>query len=285
MVEVRNVFFDFPLGSEKYRIAVYEWGNPQATETIFCMHGLTRNGRDFDFLARALAENYRVICPDMPGRGGSDALPTPLYNYQTYIALTQILLHHYALTSVHWIGTSMGGIIGMMLAATVPGMIRSFVMNDIGCTISAAGLQRILTYAGTSTTFPTRVAAENEIRARCQPFGVREEAHWQHLYAHGVSELPNGIFRLHYDPAIINGLPMPNPVQDIDLWPFWNALQATPVLLIRGADSDLLTQATAQKMHATHPRLTYVEIPDAGHAPALMDSESIQLITNWMRNI
>jgi len=239
-VAPETFYIDVPLSTKPHRLACHHWPNHSASETVLCVHGLTRNGRDFDFLAESLLEKFEILAPDMPGRGNSDLLPAPLYNYQTYLFDIQSLLANRGLKSVRWIGTSMGGIIGMMMASANPGMIQSLVLNDVGCTISANGLKRIMQYAGLRSLFATRAEAEAEIHARCKPFGITGEYHWQHLYEHGVRECPDGKFALHYDPAIINGLQLPEPLSDIDLWPLWEQVKPIPVLLIRGVDSDLL---------------------------------------------
>ncbi len=283
-MEPRQLFFDLPnLGNAgSHRLICYEWGNPKAARTVLCVHGLTRNGRDFDMLAQVLAEKCRVLCPDMPGRGKSEWLPDPAaYNYQTYVADLSYMLRELRLGQVQWVGTSMGGIIAMMM----PGLISALVLNDVGCLIPANGLQRILSYAGARgpSSFLTRADAEAALRVRAATFGIPSEAHWQHLFVHGIEPAPDGSFRLAFDPAIAAGFPQEKDISDVNLWPLWNPLREIPVLLIRGAQSDILTHDTAVKMRERHSDLTLHEIAGVGHAPALMTDDQIGLIADWLR--
>ncbi len=265
-----------------HRMVCYEWGDREAAETVLCLHGLTRNGRDFDFLAHTLSARYRVLCPDMPGRGNSEWLAIPAaYNYATYVADVAYLLAALKLSRIHWIGTSMGGIIGMTIANTLPGVIRSMVLNDIGPLVAAAGLKRILGYAGARMIFSSRAEAEKKLRELCAPFGIRDEAHWQHLFAHSIVE-ENGRFRFAYDPAISTPLVTADAVVDIDLWHLWQGMLPIPLLLVRGETSDILTRATALEMQEHHPDLTYYEVKNAGHAPALMDDSQVGFVREWL---
>jgi pimeloyl-ACP methyl ester carboxylesterase len=264
-------------------LACWRWGNPNLP-TVFCVHGLTRNARDFDFLASALSDRYCIISPDMPGRGKSTWLKDPAsYNYATYIGDVTFLLTALKLSRVHWIGTSMGGIIGMMLANTLPGVMASLTLNDIGCNVSAAGLKRISNYAGGIPIFANRAEAENALRANMSTFGITEDRHWQHVFEHSIVSAGDGSFYFAYDPAIMTTFPKGDEVKDIDLWKLWDAIKLLPVLLIRGAASDLLTRETALQMKNTHPNLTLHEVANAGHAPSLMDEPSIQLIKQWIQ--
>jgi len=275
-----------PTGGGVHRVVCYQWGNDNAPRTVLCVHGLTRNGRDFDFLSRALVENYRVICPDMPGRGESDWLANPLgYNYPAYVADMGFIIKSLGLTQVDWVGTSMGGIIGMMMANAVPGLIRALVLNDIGCVLSAAGIKRIMSYPASKNPCPSRAEAEATMRERCATFGIREEAHWQHMFTYGLQE-KNGCWRAAYDPAIMAAYSTDRDkeaaVADLDLWGLWEAVTKIPVLLIRGAESDLLSRETALAMQSRHPNLTLREIPGCGHAPALMEDSQIMMVKDWL---
>lgn len=280
-----SLFLDVPFAPEPHRLTYYRWGNPKAAQTVICVHGLTRNGRDFDFLAEALAEHYQVIAPDMPGRGESDWLATPaLYNYQTYLFDLQCLVYALELPNVHWVGTSMGGILGMMMSGAMPGLLTSLVLNDVGCVVAKQGLKRILSYAGIKMHFASRAEAEAALKNVCAPFGITEEKHWQHLFAHSLYETEDGKAHLAYDPAIATGVAVADPslVQDVNLWPLWETVKPIPTLLIRGETSDILTRETALEMKNTHPRLTLHEIKGAGHAPALMDAAQITTIKEWL---
>lgn len=278
------LFLDVPFAPEPHRLTYRRFGNPQAKETVLCVHGLTRNAHDFDFLAEALNADYQVICPDMPGRGDSDWLMTPaLYNYQTYLFDLQCLVYALELPRLHWVGTSMGGILGMMMAGAMPGLLTSLTLNDVGCVVSAAGLKRILSYAGIKMHFGSRVEAETALRAVCAPFGIGEEAHWRHLLAHSIRDTEDGAAHFIYDPAIATGIPMESFVQDINLWGLWEPVKAIPTLLIRGETSDILTRETALAMQAAHPDLALHEIKDAGHAPALMDAAQITMVREFIK--
>lgn len=267
-----------------HRVVYYQWGDPSASRTAMCVHGLTRNGRDFDFLAQSLvSKGFQVICPDMPGRGKSPWLADPAgYNYPAYVADLSFLLQSLKLTNVDWVGTSMGGIIGMMMGNMAPGLLRSLVLNDIGTVVAAAGLKRIAEYVGQNAGHDTHEAAQANMRLRCASYGIKEEHHWLHLFTHGLFKHPDGKIRLTYDPAIALPFTTAKDIADVDFNGLWPALQNIPVLLIRGMQSDLLTEATARQMAATHPRLTLVEIEGAGHAPALMNGEQTSLVADWL---
>lgn len=271
-----------PATLQSHILSYLKWGN--GSEVVLCVHGLTRLARDFDFLAAKLSEKYTVICPDMAGRGGSEWLREATdYNYATYIADIFTLLDSLNIKTVHWVGTSMGGIIAMMAAGMRPTLIKSLVLNDVGCLIPAASLERILSYAGVKMHFANRQDAEAHLRLICKPFGIFEEGHWQHLFAYTIRPLADGTCTLHYDPNIITPLKTAE-IKDVNLWAFWEALKTIPLLLIRGAQSDLLLAETAQQMQAMHPNLTLHDIPNAGHAPALMSEGEINLVRGWLEN-
>ena len=176
----------------------------------------------------------------------------------------------------------MGGIIGMMIANAMPGLIRSLVLNDVGCFIPAAGLARILAYAGAPTQFATREEAQAALRNNMKSFGITEERHWQHIFTHSIQTQPDGCFCLAYDPAILSALPKTEKVEDINMWSMWEALKVIPILLIRGARSDILLSETAQFMQSQHPQLELQEIANTGHAPALVADDQIATIVNWL---
>ena len=286
--EPKLLHFDIPDADEpstRRRVACYEWGDPQFP-TVLCAHGLTRNGRDFDYLARSLARDYHVLCPDMPGRGHSGWLKnTQGYNNPSYVSDIGFMLHSLHINKVHWIGTSMGGIMGMMAVSSMPGVLQSLTHNDIGCLIPAEGLERIRGLADLKVSYPTRKQAEEAYRQRCANFGITNEAHWQHLFAHGLREHAGGVTGFTYDPAIFAaGLSADAEITDIDLWPLWEPIKAIPVLLIRGAESDLLTKQIAAKMQSRHPDLTLHKVANTGHAPTLMENKEIALIHEWLNS-
>lgn len=269
-------------GTPARSLAYLTWGNA-AHPAVLCVHGLTRNGRDFDYLADALASEYFVICPDMAGRGESDPHPdASFYQNLHYLSDIRTLLASLGVARVHWVGTSMGGIVGMLAAQLAPEILASLTLNDIGCVIPATGLQRIKDIALLPTRFTTYAEGEAVLRARCATFGVDDEEHWQHLLRYGLVK-KGADFIFTYDPAIFAAMQATDaPTTDMELWSLWPGVQQAPVLLIRGATSDILTDATAKEMQRNHGRLTYLEFADAGHAPSLMSQKHIAPIHEWI---
>jgi pimeloyl-ACP methyl ester carboxylesterase len=269
-----------------HRLAYGEWGAPGAERVAVCAHGLTRNGRDFDVLAAALAEEgCRVACPDVVGRGRSERLSDPAgYGYPQYLADATALIARLGVERLDWIGTSMGGLMGLMLAAQPETPLRRLVINDVGPFIPKAALKRIGDYVGRDPRFPDLAAAEAYFREVHAPFGRLTDLQWRHLTQHSIvpdagPDRGSG-YRLAYDPAI--GLPFQDPeLDDIDLWPLWDAI-TIPVLALRGAASDLLLAETAAEMASRGPKAEVVEIPDCGHAPALMDEAQVALVRDWL---
>ena len=267
------------------KLAYREWGDANAPAVI-CVHGLSRLGRDFDPLAEKLSAKYRVICPDMAGRGGSDWLDDKnQYNYFTYIADISLLLAQLRITQLDWIGTSMGGIIGMMMGAQNPALIKRMVINDIGSVVSAAGLQRILTFVGSKTMFDSRAEAMDVLKTYLAPFGITQEADWQFMCDITFKPLPDGKLTFHYDPDITKpfreAATQAGTVVDVDLTAFW-ALLHCPILILRGSESDILSKATAQAMLNRAYPTKLVEFQNVGHAPALLSPDQIQTITEWL---
>ncbi len=268
------------LGAAFHRMAYVEFGNP-AAPAVVCVHGLTRNGRDFDTLAEALSTRFHVICPDLPGRGKSSWLPQGgQYQPSSYVTALSHLLA--ALNKpVAWVGTSLGGICGMMLAAAADTPITRLILNDIGPHIPAKALARIRDYmAAAPHRFATLPALEAHLRAVHAPFGPLTDAQWSRLarFSHRSVLDPEGPFALHYDPKIIEPILQSVPI-DADLWPIWQQIDV-PVLTIRGAESDLLTPATATRMQEAGAELLVV--PNTGHAPALMDAPTIAAIADFL---
>jgi pimeloyl-ACP methyl ester carboxylesterase len=256
-----------------------EWGPPDGAPVV-CVHGLTRTGRDFDALGAALAaRGRRVLCPDMPGRGASDRLPDPsLYRNDVCAGACAHLLATLGERAMDWVGTSMGGLIGMILAAMPGTPIRRFVINDVGPFVPATALARIGEYLAREWVFPDLAAAEAHTRRAYAPFGDLTDAQWRHLTETSVRPLPEGGFRLHYDPAI--GAPFREPAQDVQLWPFWDRI-AVPTLVLRGAESDLLLPDTVARM-AEKPGVRVETILGCGHAPALLDPAQIDLVAAFL---
>lgn len=277
-MDIRRVQVEGPDGV--YGLSYAEWGRPDATRTVVCVHGLTRNGRDFDHLAAVLQEHARVICPDMVGRGLSDPLGNPEhYALPTYVAHMLQLMDALELRELDWVGTSMGGLIGMGVAAS-GAPIRRLVLNDIGPFIPKTALERINVYLGLSLSFASLEALETHLREIHAGFGALSDAEWRHLAEHSASRREDGTFRLSYDQRL--GEPMKRgPIEDVDLWPVWDQIRC-PVLVLRGVQSDLLLPETAQEMTRRGPGAEVVEIDGTGHAPALMAKDQIEIVRDWL---
>jgi pimeloyl-ACP methyl ester carboxylesterase len=267
-----------------HRVAYTDWGAETASRLVVAVHGLTRNGRDFDRLAAALTASsspgLRVVCPDVVGRGRSDWLPSAAqYTYAQYMADMATLIARLGVTAVDWIGTSMGGILGMMLAAQPGTPIRRLVLNDVGPTIPRQALARIGEYVGRDPRFPTLEALEGHLRQTYAPFGPLSDADWRHLAINDHRRLDGGGFALGYDPKI--GEPFRQAAAaDLDLWSFWDAI-ACPVLVLRGEDSDILLPKTLAEMKRRGPSITAASFSGVGHAPALMAEDQINVVRNW----
>lgn len=266
-----------------HRMAYTEWGDPQNPRVLVCVHGLTRCGRDFDFIANALSTEYRVICPDMVGRGRSDWLKNKmLYGMQQYIADIVTLIARLDVDQVHWVGTSMGGLIGMVLAGQENTPISRLVLNDVGPVLTAVSLKRIGEYVGKDPRFDTIEQAEQYVRAVSATFGQFSDAQWRHLTTHVVRTAADGKIEFCYDPGIAE--PYRQDVgggQDVELWPFYDLVQC-PTLVLRGAESDLLRPETVAEMMQRGPHARSIEIPNVGHAPMLMDEAQVAVVREFL---
>lgn len=265
-----------------HQMAYTEWGDPANRKVLVCVHGMSRCSRDFDELARAMAGEYRVVCPDVPGRGLSGWLKNPMeYQVQTYVADMVTLLARVHADSVHWVGTSMGGLIGMTLASLPESPLQKLVLNDVGPVITAVSLARIGEYLGLSPQFPDFAAAVQYIRAVSATFGAHSDAQWSALTEHVTRRQPDGSYRMHYDPAIAAPFKVTKFEKDIELWPYYDAIRC-PTLVLRGALSDLLKRETLQEMSQRGPRARIVEIADVGHAPTLMHADQISIVRDFL---
>ena len=279
-----------------------DWGGPHSARLVVCVHGLTRNCRDFDFLARALAGECRVVCPDVVGRGRSDWLVNKDdYGYPQYMAdlnalmarvmawpspttwigkLTNFLARRYGSRPLYWVGTSMGGIIGMLLAALPKSPIHKLVVNDVGPLIPKAALERIARFVGEDPRFKSLEELKAYQRKVSAPFGPLTDAQWHHLTLHGAKKYEGGDWGLRYDPDIARPF-RKGPLLDVDLWSHWDAITC-PTLVLRGADSDLLLEETAEQMQKRGPRAQLVEFSGIGHAPMLMSKDQIEVVKNFL---
>jgi len=264
-----------------HRIAYREWGDAKSP-VLVCVHGLGRCARDFDTLAAAMADRYRVICPDVAGRGDSDRLADPmLYQVPQYVADMVTLIARLDVEAVHWVGTSMGALIGMALAGMPGSPVRRLVVNDAGPVITKASLERIAAYFGMNPTLPSMEAAIQYVRTVSATFGPHTDAEWRFLTETVVRQNADGTYRLHYDPRIAEPFRKNMPEGDLELWPMWNAV-ACPTLVLRGAQSDLLTKETAAKMTETGPKAKLVEFEGVGHAPTLMHADQVAVVRDFL---
>jgi pimeloyl-ACP methyl ester carboxylesterase len=264
-----------------HRVSYQEWGDPRNRDVVLCVHGLTRNGRDFDDLARALSGRWRVVCPDIAGRGDSDRLADPmLYTVPQYLADMVTLIARLDVEAVSWVGTSMGGLIGMALAAQQGTPIRRLVLNDAGPVISLASLQRIGSYIGHTLLVPTIEQAEAYVRLICAPFGPHSDAQWRQLTEAWMKKDGDG-WRPSYDPHIADVFRASIPDKDLDLWPIYDAVRC-PTLVLRGEQSDLLSGETTAQMGVRGPKARVFHVKGVGHAPTLMHPDQIALVRDFL---
>jgi len=272
-----------------HRMAYVEWGDPANPRVLVCVHGLSRQGRDFDTLAQDLASDYRVVCPDVVGRGKSDWLADPMgYAVPTYVADMVTLIARLGVEQVDWVGTSMGGLIGMALASLPNTPVRRLVLNDVGPAISVAAIQRIAGYLGQPAHWRTVEEAAAALWSISQSFGPHTPEEWLALTRPQlVPDVKDGVsgFKSHYDPAIAVPVRAATPqimaAGEAMLWQAYDRITA-PTLLLRGADSDLLTPETAQAMTQRGPRAQLHELPGVGHAPTLVAAGQRAVVRSFL---
>jgi pimeloyl-ACP methyl ester carboxylesterase len=298
-----------------HRVAYLDWGNPASDHVVVCVHGLARNNRDFDYLARDLASRCRVVCVDVVGRGDSEWLADKGdYRFTTYLADAAALIARISApappvafgtfrgrrkpapqaVTIDWIGTSMGGLIGMLLAAKPGSPIRRLVLNDIGPFIPWGALYRLKGYVSGGGAFRSMAEVEVYLREACAQFGPLSDEQWRHLAEHSVVPASGGGpagLQLRYDPGIGDTMrgaradpefPMgPNFLSGIDLWGTWDEIRC-PTLVLRGAESDVLSHETLVQMQASRPGVEALEFPGIGHAPALMSYDQIAAVREFL---
>ncbi len=272
-----------------HEMAYVEWGDPRNERVLVCVHGLTRVGRDFDRLAQALSGRYRVVCPDVVGRGASDRLRDPaFYGIPQYVADMVTLVARLDVPHVHWVGTSMGGLIGIWLGGQPGSPISRMVINDVGPTLDAAALTRIGDYVGKPMRFASVDEATDYVTSISLPFGLRSRDEWRTItesVIRPVHDTQGDGWVLHYDPAI--GAPFRNVTPESAaaaeraLWALYDRI-GCPLLLTRGAESDLLSRATARAMTERGPRARLVEFAGVGHAPMFMHDEQIAVVRDFL---
>lgn len=300
-----------------HEVAYTEWGREDAARIVICVHGLTRNSRDFDALAAALSRDSRVACMDVVGRGRSDWLEHGQdYGFSLYQSDAAALIARLTATrlvaspvagwrrwfgqqgvpaawdvrQVDWIGTSMGGLIGMLLAARKGSPIRRLVLNDVGPMVPWSALRRLKgTHGNGPSHFEDIAAAEHYLRDACASFGPISDEQWREVTRHSISELESGGFRLGWDPGIIDVMQGKGDDDTkftadffgIALWSIWDQVRC-PVLVLRGENSDLLTADTVRRMQESGPPVQVVEFPGVGHAPWLMSAEQIAVVRDFL---
>ena len=274
-------------GIEAHEIVFYDWGPIDAVVPVICVHGLTRNARDFDWVAPALAaQGRRVIAISMAGRGESARLADSMqYTYATYVADCLAIMDNFHWRTVDWIGTSMGGIIGMTIASLQRDRIRKLVLNDIGAILKKPALERIFAnVAAMPATFANRADAETYIRKTYAPFGLTTEEQWQKFFAISLQEI-DGTLRLACDPRIIDPIARDTKnfteIADVNLSELWKTIHI-PTLILRGEQSDILDVHTVTAMRTTNLDAELVSIANVGHVPALMDKAQINIVCNWL---
>jgi pimeloyl-ACP methyl ester carboxylesterase len=264
-----------------HHMAYKEWGDPSNPKVLVCVHGVTRVSDDFDALAAAMSDRYRVICPDVVGRGRSSLLKDPTYYVvPQYVSDMVTLVARLDVPQVDWFGTSMGALIGMGLAALPDSPVSKMLMNDVGPTLSVEALSRIADYIGQDLRFDTWEQGRDYIRMISAPFGPHSDAQWDKLARDVLKQDADGHWRRHYDLALalpFKALTAENAKRgEAALWAAYDAIRC-PVLLVRGSESDLLSRETAQQMSERGPRAKVVELPGIGHAPTFMQADQIAL--------
>jgi pimeloyl-ACP methyl ester carboxylesterase len=294
-----------------HRLAYTDWGETHNPHVVICVHGLSRNSRDFDRLAESLATDCRVICPDVVGRGESDWLQDRFaYCFPTYLSDAAALVARVTVPPpqglladlrdrlrgqrqeprLDWIGTSMGGLIGMLLAAKPGSPIRRLVLNDVGPFVPWAGLVRLKGHVGNESSFADMAEVERYFRHVCAEFGELDDDYWRQMAEHSVSRREDGQFVLRHDPAISRGLPVhmdpelpigPEFLRGIDLWNVWDAVEC-PVLVLRGENSQVLPREVVDEMKKRKPDLHVAEFPGVGHVPALATADQIGVVRDFL---
>lgn len=271
--------------TEEYRMAYYAWGiQEQSQKTLICLHGLNRNGRDWDYIARYFANNgYYVVAPDIVGRGNSDYLTDPKgYDMPFYVADVLKLISVLKLTNVSIIGTSMGGLIGMAIAAMPESPLKMLVLNDIGAEIEAAGMSNIISYTVTQPIFDDFASARNYIIENSRGFGNLPDHIWEFIACNSLQKNSDGKFELKRDINLSNlFVSQSSDVKNIELWEYWDKVNI-PTLVIRGEYSKILSSATIDRMKSINSLTQSIEIIDAGHAPFLYLDSQAEMLTKFL---
>jgi len=267
-------------GDGSHRMAYHAWGDPSNPKVLLCVHGLTRRGSDFNTLAQAMSKDYYVVCPDVVGRGDSDRLQNPMmYAVPQYVADMASLVKHLGVAHVDWLGTSMGGLIGMVFASMPNSPIRRMLINDVGPRIEPEAIKRLGSYVGQTFSFANRADALERLNAICASFGEHTPQEWE-IYNGPMLIQKNGLWEMHYDPDISVPFASVNPIMakagEMAMWHAFKQIHI-PMLIVRGGNSDLLSAKTVAEMCKVNPYARSIEIPNVGHAPAFVKAEQIAL--------
>jgi pimeloyl-ACP methyl ester carboxylesterase len=264
-------------------MAVHEWGDAKSPRVVICVHGLSRNGRDFDVLADVLSKDFRVLCPDVPGRGESDWLASAeQYAIPVYAQFISAMIAEFGIKQYDWVGTSMGGLIGMVMAASPGSTMQRFIVNDVGPVIERVALNRIAMYVGRNPLYVSYIDAFEAARPFLSTFGPLNEEEMHHMIATSVQKRADDQWEYKMDPKIGDAFRDALAAPDVDLWPLWAAVKQ-PALILRGMHSDLLSAATLEKMLAMHPADRAITIADTGHAPMIMDAPTVTAVAEFLK--
>jgi len=265
-----------------HKISYLEWSSSKAERTIVCAHGLTRNSRDFDILAEQLSEDARVICPDLIGRGESTWFSDAHhYNQPQYLIDMTALIARLDVESLTWIGTSLGGLLGMYLAAQDNSPITALILNDVGPVVPRSAMARIAKYAGNSVNFPNLDTAQQYVRRIFASGEELSDEIWNNITLHSVIQKSDGSYTLAYDPKVSSSM-FKLWFTGVHLWSIWERIRC-PVLVLWGAESDVLLPETIEKMRRSGPKIDVIKIPNCGHTPSLRTQDQIDAIRNWLR--
>jgi cobalt-zinc-cadmium efflux system protein len=278
--ECRTHYVQCVSSSGMHKMAYHEWGDPNNQRVLICVHGLTRRGSDFTVLAKAMTDRYRVICPDIAGRGDSDWLNNPmLYGIPQYVNDMNALFAHLGLKKVDWFGTSMGGLIGIFMASQKNSPIKKMIINDVGPRIEATALKRFNDYVGKPLRFNSKKEGLIYLNRICEPFGTFTAQQWKdyngpHLKKDGDQWV------VHYDPDIVKPFAAVNKMismmGEMMTWKAYDAINAE-MLIVRGSESDLISANTVSEMCRRNPKAKSIEILGVGHAPAFITPEQVSL--------
>lgn len=272
----------------KHTLSYIEWGEHTNPNVIFCTHGLARNAHDFDHLAKYLSKAYRVIALDLPGRGQSEWLKNKNhYNYHTYIKDVILLLKKLSIPSVYWIGSSMGGLMGMIMATYYPKHLKTLILNDVGPELPKKTIARIEKYVHLDPTFANTEEATLHIKRIYKNFGITSEKDWHHITQNSIRLCADNLYRLSYDPNITEGTSSKKTSSKrdskdwVNLWYLWKKITC-PLMIIHGTKSDILLDSTIKKMQQSRD-FTLHTIEGVGHTPALIHEQDIKSIYDWLQ--